>query len=141
LVVPGELIVTGGDAAEVLEAAEHRFDAPTLLVTLLIVTDRPLTVPASGYHRDRVLAPQGGSDAIGVIAPVGDEPLHACGMPDQLIGRLHVGGVAGRQDQAERPAENIDERVDLGRPAATRDANCVGFRPPFPPPAQRWALM
>ena len=62
-------------------------------------------------------------------------------MSDEQIGTRHVRGVAGRQDEAERPSQNIDERVDLGGPATTRDANGIGFRPPFPPPAQRWALI
>ena len=38
-------------------------------------------------------------------------------------------------------AEDIDKGVDLRCPAATRDANGIGPRPPFAPPAERWALM
>lgn len=60
---------------------------------------------------------------------------------DQQVCALHVRCIAGRQDEAEWSPEDIDKGVDLRRPAATRDANGIGPRPPFAPPAERWALM
>jgi len=35
----------------------------------------------------------------------------------------------------------IGRRVDLGRAPAARAADRFAVRPPFPPPADRWALM
>jgi len=141
LVVSGELVVAGGNAAEILEATEHRLDAPAFLVACFIIADGTLAVLASGDYRYRVLATQRSSDAIGIVASIGDEPLHAGSVPDQLISGLHIRCIARREDEAERSAENIDERMDFRRATAARDANGIDFRPPFPPPAQRWALM
>lgn len=63
---------------------------------------------------------------------LGDQPLHADSFTDQQVRALHVTCVAPRQDEAEWSPEDIDERVDIRRPAATRDANGIG-----PPPLSR----
>ena len=79
-----ELIVASGDAAEVLEAAEHGLDPPTVLLAAFVILDRALAVAPSGNHRDRALLTQGDPDAVCIIATVGDHPLHADGLADQL---------------------------------------------------------
>ena len=63
------------------------------------MADGTLAVPASGYHQNRMLQPERGSDTVGIMAAIGDEPLHACGVPDQLIGGLRTQRVARREDQ------------------------------------------
>lgn len=131
----------GGNAAEVLQATEHGLDPPAVLVAALVKLDRALAVAPSGDHRDGALLTQGSPDAVRIVAPVCDHPLHADSLADQQVCALHIRRVAGRQDEAERPSEDIDERVALRCPAATRDANGIGPRPPFAPPAERWALM
>lgn len=103
--------------------------------------DRALAVASAGDHGDRALFAQGGPDTVGVVATVSDHPLHADGLADQHVCPLYIRRVARCQDEAKRASEDIDKRVDLGRPAATRDANGIGSRPPFAPPALRWALM
>lgn len=90
-----------------------------------------------GDDGDRALLAQCGPDAVGVVATVSDNPLHANGFTDQQVRAPRVGRVAGCQDEAKRPSEEINKGVDLGRPAATRDANGIGLRPPFAPPAER----
>ena len=139
--IPGEFVVAGRDAAEVLEAAEHGLDPPTILVAAVVILDWALSITTTGDHRDRALFAQGRPDTVGIVAAVGDHPLHADGLADQQVRALHIGRIAGRQDEAEWSPENIDKRVDLRRPATTRDANGIGPRPPFAPPAERWALM
>ena len=43
-----DLVVAGGDAAEVLEAADGGFDPPTLAVAAPVVADRDGSVAAAG---------------------------------------------------------------------------------------------
>lgn len=140
-VVASELVVAGGDAAEVLQPAEHGFDPPAVLVAPLVILDWALAVAAAGDDRRRALGAQGLAQPVGVIAPVGDQALAADGVPEQQVGTLQVGGVARCQRKPERPSEDIDERVDLRRPATARDANGLGLRSPFlAPPEHRCAF-
>ena len=46
-----DLVVAGGDAAEVLEAADGGFDPPTLAVAAPVVADRDGSVAAAGDDR------------------------------------------------------------------------------------------
>ena len=114
---------------------------PAILVSALVILDRAFAVAPSGDRRNRAVLAQGGPGAVRIVAMVGDHPLHADGFADQQVCALHVRCIAGRQDEAEWSPEDVDKGVDLRRPAATRDANGISPRPPFAPPAERWALM
>ena len=94
-----------------------------------MVLDRKLAVASSGDDRDRALLAQGSPDAVRIVATVGDHPLHSSRFADQQVSAFHIRGIAGRQDKAEGPPEDIDKGVDLRCPAATRDANGIGPRP------------
>jgi hypothetical protein len=48
--------------------------------------------------------------------------------------------LAGGYFEGDEAAFAVDDGVDLGRPAAARAADRLDFGPPFPPPAERWAL-
>jgi hypothetical protein len=50
-------------------------------------------------------------------------------------------GIAGAQEEKARPSLGIGQGVDLGRAATARAADGFAVRPPFPPAAERWALM
>ena len=139
-VVAGELVVSGGDTAEVLEAAEHCLDAPAVFVAAFVVLDWPLAVAPAGDDGDRTLVAQSGPESVGVVAAIGDQPLHAGGLADEQVGTLDVARVARRQDEAQGSAEEVDKGMDLRRPTAARDANGLGASPPFAPPEQRCAL-
>ena len=138
--VPRELIIAGSDTAEVLEAAEHSLDAPSVLVAALVVLDGALAVTATGDNRDGALLAQLGAKAIGVVTSVGDDALHAHGCVDEKVDALDIGSVSRRQREAERPPEEVDECMDLRRPTTARDANGLGSSPPFAPPEHRCAL-
>jgi hypothetical protein len=49
--------------------------------------------------------------------------------------------MAGADDQLPGAAVFVDGGVDFRRAPATRAANRLRFGPPFPPAAERWALM
>jgi hypothetical protein len=72
-----------------------------------------------------------------VVTAVGDDALLTDGCVDKQFDDLDVGRVARRQREAERPAEEIDKGVDLGRPTTARDANGLGSSPLFAPPEHR----
>ena len=73
----GELVVAGGNAAEVLEAAEGCLDAPAVFVAGCVMADWVLAGAAArddGHRSGRAeVAPQ----RVGVIATVGNKPLAA----------------------------------------------------------------
>jgi hypothetical protein len=50
-------------------------------------------------------------------------------------------GVAGAEQKNAKPSRSIGQRVDLCRASAARAADGFAVRPPFPPPAERWALI
>src|SRR3954468_12801404 len=59
-VVAGQLVVAGGDAAEVFQAVEGRLDAPALAIAMLVVTDPALAAAlARDDGRDARLAQVG----------------------------------------------------------------------------------
>ena len=56
--VAGELVVAGGDAAEVLEAAEGVLDQVPVAIAALVVMDGPLAAPSAGDHGNDALVAQ-----------------------------------------------------------------------------------
>lgn len=85
-------------------------------------------------------SPEDGEEVVRIVAAISDQALEAGRVLDQFAGGLDVGGVAGRQPECDGPPEEVADRVDLGRPAAARDADRLGFRSPFPPCAERCAF-
>ena len=72
------------------------------------------------------------ADGIGVIASVGEQRLYPLRQhPEQRPEALHVMRLAGRQDEAERPALSVAPRVELGGEPATRPPERLGVLNPF----------
>ncbi len=125
-----ELVVAGGDAAELFELAEEALDAVAFPVEARVagVFDGPV-----GPRRDDGLGPdpaQGLVEVVGVVGLVGDdgggpEPLEKRGGLDD------VASVTGCQEEADGQAESVDAGVDLGPEAAPRAAKTLGLRAPF----------
>jgi hypothetical protein len=49
--------------------------------------------------------------------------------------------IAGAKKENARSPISVGQRMDLGRAPASRAADGFAIRPPFPLPAERWALM
>ena len=136
----GELVVSSGDAAPILEPAEASLDHVAVFVGLFVVADFLLAV---GFARndglDAVLFEKE-ADGVGVVAFVGEKFFDAGNEAHAFLRHRAIGGVARREDERPRPAELVDYRVDLAVLAAFRDADRLKIGPPFPPCAQRWTF-
>lgn len=95
----------------------------------------PLNKPVrSGRdHRNRAARRDQLNDGVAVVSLVGQH-MASAKVFQQWFGLGAVGGIAGRQDEAQRIAQRIAQGMDFGRQAAARAAN--GLRlliPPFAP--------
>lgn len=68
MVVSHQLVVSGGDAAEALEATEHGLGEPAIAIAALVILERPLAVAFAGADRDSALFAQRRAKSIGVIS-------------------------------------------------------------------------
>lgn len=83
------------------------------------MADASLATALARDDRHDALRPQVGAQPVGIVALVGGQTSDPAGRFGQHHGRgRHVAGVAGRQQQDAGTAEDIGERVDLGRLAA-----------------------
>ncbi len=139
--VGGELVVAGGDMAEVLEPAEGVLDAVALPVARFVVDDLALSGDSAGDHRHGPGFAEGAAERVGVVPLVGQHVASADGPGQERRRDGDVEDVARRQDQGEGTPDGVGESVDLGCLAAPRGADRLRLRPPFSPNAERCALM
>ena len=78
---------------------------------------------------------------VGVIGAVSDEPAEESGTIQKAGRNGDIVDVAGCQRQEPRPPFIVRQRVELACPSAARGTDRLFERPPFPPAAERWALM
>ena len=133
----GQAIVSGSDAAEVLEAAEHALDG----VAVAVEMGREAALPAPvGLGRDVGRSADGFDLAayrVAAIALVGVQYFGRGEVIEQGVGGNAVGHLATGQQERDRAAEAVGQRVDFGGASAARAADRLIAFPPFPPEAQR----
>ena len=78
---------------------------------------------------------------VGVVSAICDEPMDRSGKIEKGGSDGDVVDVAGGQQQDARTPFLVGQRVELARPAPARVADGLDERPPFPPAAERCALM
>jgi len=135
--IPGELVVSGGDAAEVLEPAKASLDDISALVGAFI---EAMDDDAVGFVGDDGLGAATNdftAKVITVIPFVGEEHAHGRRERQNIGRRRDIGILAWGQMQDDRPAERIAQRMDFCRAASARAADCLVVLPPFPPEAHR----
>jgi hypothetical protein len=141
--VADELVVSGGDAPELLEPGEEALDAVAFLVEARVAgmfagAVRPWGNDGLGFD-----PAQGVVEMVGVVGLVGDDG-GGLETVEERGGLDDVASVAGCQDEADWKAEGVDAGVDLGSEAAPRAAKTLGLRPPLlraAPAACAWALI
>ena len=78
---------------------------------------------------------------VGVVGFIGEQLADRAGSLDELCSDRDVVGIAGRQDEDARTPLFVGKRVELARAAAARRPERLLEGPPFPPAAERCALM
>ena len=107
-------------------------DAPAFPIAALVVADPLLPNALARDDRRDALRAQVSAQPVGVVALVGGQAAVPAGCLGQHgWGGGDVGGVARRQQEDAGPAEDIGERVDLGRLAAARGADALRLRSPL----------
>lgn len=136
----GKFIVSCGDAAQVLDAADGALDDVAALVGLAI---EGVEVRAAGSVGDGGYSAPGEEQAaqrVAVIGPVSGE-RDGGGQPvDQIRRDRCVAAMAARDGEGDQLAMPGDQRVLLRGGPAARATYGVGVSPPFPPAAERCAL-
>jgi len=135
--IPGELVVSGGDAAEVLEPAEAALDDVSAFVGALVES---MDDDAVGFVGDDGLGAETydfATKVVAVISFVGEERAHGRRERQNICRRRDIGILAWSQMQDDRPAERIAQRMDFCRAASARAADGLAVLPPFPPEAHR----
>ena len=139
-IVAGQAVISGGDAAEVLEPAEHTLDG----IAAAIEPGREAVLPlAIGFRRDVGNASRRldlAADGIAVIALVAVNHEASRQVIEQFRRNPTIRHIAAAQDQQQRTPGSIGQGMDFARSPATRAANRLAALPPFPPLAQRCAL-
>lgn len=125
-----DAVVSGGDAAELLEPADGPLDAVPEFVFDRI--ERPFAWHAGALWDDR-LGTRGFDmveDAVAIIGLVGE---HVGGIEagQQRDGRSGIAGVATGQDESDGAPERVDRDVPLGRQSASGAPQSLIASPPF----------
>jgi len=135
--IPGELIVSGSDAAKVLEPAETALDDVSAFVGAFVEAMDDDTVGFVGDDRLGAATNNFAAKIVAVIPFVGEERAHGRRERQNIGRRRDVGILAWGQVQDDRPAERIAQRMDFCRAASARAADGLIVLPPFPPEAHR----
>ena len=133
----GEAVVSCGDSPEVLEAPEHALDG----VAAAVEMGREAILPAAiGLGRDvgcSALALDLATNGVAIIPLVTMQDFGGGHLVEQGIGGGAVGDLAAGQQEGNRAAEAIGQRVDFRRPPAAGTADRLREFPPLAPEAQR----
>ena len=135
--VSRELVVAGGDPTEVLELVEEALDEVAVPVELAVDDASDTDVALGGNVGSGAGGLDQCDDGAGEVATVGDDIAGKRHVFNERRQGCLVGGLAGRQQQADRQTPTVDDGVDLGAQSPTRAADGV-IRAPLFPPAACW---
>ena len=135
--IPGELVVSGGNAPEVLEPAKAALDDISALIGAFVEAMDDDTIGFVGDCGLGAAANDFSAKVVAVIPFVSEERAHGRGERQNIGRRRDIGILAWSQMQDDRPAERIAQRMDFCRAASARAADCLIVLPPFPPEAHR----
>jgi hypothetical protein len=135
--IAGKLVISCGDASEVLEPAKTALDDIPTFVGALVESMDDDAVGFIGDYGLSSMPNDFGAKVVTVVPFVGEKRAHRW-CERQNIGRSSdVGILTWGQMQDDRPAERIAQRMDFCGTASARAADCLILLPPFPPEAHR----
>ncbi|AHY48618.1 transposase [Bradyrhizobium japonicum SEMIA 5079] len=135
--ITGELVISRGDAPEVLEPAKAAFDDISSFVGAFVEAMDDDTVRFIGDYGLGATTNDFAAKLVAIIPFVGEEHAHGWRERQDIGSRSDIGILAWSQMQDDRPAERIAQRMDYCRAASARAADCLIVLPPFPPEAHR----
>ncbi|MGC0394766.1 hypothetical protein ABIF91_007152 [Bradyrhizobium sp. USDA 241] len=135
--ITGELVISRGDAPEVLEPAKAAFDNISSFVGAFVEAMDDDTVRFIGDYGLGATTNDFAAKLVAIIPFVGEEHAHGWRERQDIGSRSDIGILAWSQMQDDRPAERIAQRMDFCRAASARAADCLIVLPPFPPEAHR----
>ena len=130
------LVVTGGDTAGVLQLVEAPFDKVSKTIQGPVDCSALFSLFAHGNDGQDIAFAHGFSNAVSVIASVGQQNTRCRQIVghDQIEAEV-VGGLPRGDLRPHRQPCCIDEEVDLGRKATARTAKTLSRSPPLAPAA------
>lgn len=138
--IGSKLVVSGGDAAPIFEAAEGALDEVSSLVGLRIERVPPFSGWVVGNDRLRASGDEEFTQGIAVVGRIGGTKTAGWQRADQGSCNRYVALLAGGYFECEGTAAAIDNSMDFCRSPASRAADRLDVGPPFPPAAERCAL-
>ena len=135
-----ELVVAGGDASPVLEAAEHALDEIALAIGDRIEGMMAFAGRVVRNDRDGPTLEEKATQSVAVVSGVGGEPRARWNGADQSCRDANVAAMSRRHFDGDGTSARVDDGVDFRRATAARAANRLRLGPPFPPAADRCAL-
>ncbi|MEY9231347.1 hypothetical protein ABIF68_010680 [Bradyrhizobium japonicum] len=135
--ITGELVISRGDAPEVLEPAKAAFDDISSFVGAFVEAMDDDTVRFIGDYGLGATTNDFAAKLVAIIPFVGEEHAHGWRERQDIGSRSDIGILTWSQMQDDRPAERIAQRMDFCRAASARAADCLIVLPPFPPEAHR----
>src|SRR5262245_47776979 len=139
--VASEFVVTRSDPPEILEPAEAALDDVTALVGALVEAMESYSV---GLVRDDgccTAIDDVGAKVVAIVTLVGNEGAHGRSKRKKGRSRSDIGVLTGSQMKCAGSAFRIAQRVDLRGASAARATDRLFMLPPFPPLAERCALI
>ena len=128
------LVVPAGDSPVPLQVVEEALDLVAKAIKRLVVPPLPGPLLAGGDDGLLAAGCQVREDRIRVIAAISDARI-ADDKIDQLVCDRAVVLLAGSDQNLERPAALVNDRVDLRREPTTGSPDVVFLGPPSPPAA------
>lgn len=139
--VSGEPVVSGCDASEVFQPAERPLDGVAVLVERWREAGFVFPIDLWRDVRRGARIFDLAADEIAVVALVALNDLDIVGKQgEQRFGCDAIRNVSAGQNESNRPAEFIGQRMDFCRAPAARAPDRLVFLPPLPPDAQRCAF-
>ena len=123
----GEFVVARGDASEMLEPCKEALDQIASAIEMPIELARCQAIGSGWNHRFCARRFDGGHEMVGIVALVGHHGLTGQ-IFDQCWGKVDIGNLPGREDDAQGIAQCVDGNVQFGRQSAARAADLLTAR-------------
>ena len=130
----GSLLVSGGDAAELLKFAEAAFNEVPLFVKLLVKWLLLRSGRVVWDDCDRTGIRDSGAEVVGIIGGIGHDDVRSIGA-EKGLGLRSVAAMSSSKNDPGGTAEPPHSDMDFGAQAAARAAKGLILTPFFAPAA------